>query len=536
MINSLKKFLHTVSFGRLFPNLGQENTELTDGNVTSVQAEFPHELNLRELTTGLQNVAKVQTPKLIRDYDEQKGFRPLIQEVIMKIKASWEEWERTYCSDLRDAEALLREEKAKNQLRVKETEFQQMLAERNNSLLDDLKNAFRVRESNKTRAKTVKQRYKEVLDELETMRVAFTGDINKSLGGNSSIWSSLVIVFFVLGIGAVENILGFGTFKFESDTMTAFALSTTVVAVFTSMTYLGATGGSKLLANKDAHRRFYSTYRSERTYPKDRFDNPVVPHPPSLSAWAQFILGTGLFLLASVILLVGRIGIIQKMSSDDSSMYLAGAIALIFLNFILYIYKLLYGAKYESSDIASYQSLEQERDQLKEEKQSIHPDAYLALIDDALVNYEADIADAKGDIQTTVDYLRGLVYSYRDLHNQYKEGWIKTKDFFRQSLRELGRAAIREDISENSVKSALDDAYDSHVADLELTVIRPLENDIFLGQIMDWVPSTAVIDEANRITEFADLIQHVENDVVEEARRQSSHDSDSAELFDIRVR
>lgn len=534
-MNSLKQFLNKITFGFIYPSFGQNNVE-QNGDVEQDKVVFPHELDLRELTSNMQRVAKVEAPKFIRDYDaEQGGFTPLIQRVIRAIKNEWEAWEQSYCADLQDAETLLREQKAAYSPEKEAKDFETKVEERNSTLLEDLKNAFRVRETNKLRAKTVKQRYNDVMDELEAMRIAFTGDANKGLSGKTNIWTTLAIVFFVLAIGAVENILGFGTFKFESDTLTAFALSTTVVAVFTAMAYLGATGGAKLLANKDAHRRFYSTYRTERSYPKDRHENPIVPHPPSLSAWAQFLLGTGLFLLASVILLVGRLGIIEKMSADDSSMYLTGAIALIFLNFILYIFKLLTGAKYDSSDIDSYKAIEAELALLKEEKKAIHPDAYLGLIDEALVNYEADIDEAKGRLHQGIEYIRGLAFSYQALHGQYQEGWRKTRDFFRLALSELGRAAIRnEDVPEVDVARVLDAEDNTFINDLEMSVDRRLENDTFLGHVMDWVPEVPVLNEGSRIADFAGLIKEVETEVVEETRRELAQGSDSADQFNIR--
>lgn len=536
MKNLLKNIINTVSFGRFFAT----TTDGSDGSMLSLNGDgsesnhllsaaiFPQTLNLGALRTEMTRVANKDLPRLALGYREEDGLEPVIDKAIGKFEDEWTAWEKGHCSDLAEAKALLHEEKATYSKDEIETGFFQNMKELGVNLKESLKNAYRLRASNKAQAKELHARRIELEDNLRTMRIAFTGDENKSIGSKNSKWTTLVIVLMILVIGAIENILGFGTFKYESDTLTAYALSTVVVAVFSVMAYFGGNGASQLLATWEAHRRFRSTYSTERSIPKDRFENPIKPHPSSILAWTQFILGTGLFAIASAILLVGRLGIIEKMSNDDSSMYLAGAIALIFVNFILYVVKVLYGAKYNSSDVNSYETMETELADVMAEREIVKPGAHLDIIDDALNTYQSEIDAAKLAAQSKVEWLKGLLASYIELADKYDKGWAITQQFFHTGINQLWKALHNQQGIDNGIlRTALDDPKRPLINRLNDEVTRKFEDDVFLGQAKGWFPEMPELDDRGKINDISQILKDAEAEVEAEVESNLLNNPDA---------
>lgn len=537
MTNLLKRFINTISFGRLFGTTTDASLSLKgESDATTTSDGFSHKLNISDLDQNMARIVNEESGLIARDYDEDLGVEPLITKLIRKFREEWSAWEHSHCADLRETEDRLKVEMTKFSQTNIETTFFSSLAEYGSVLKERLKNAFRLRESNKLKGKELRHRRDDLEDGLTAMKISLTGDKNKGINAKSSKWSNLAIIFMILAIGAVENILGFGTFKFESDTLTAFALSTTVVAVFAAMAYIGGNGASKLITTWDAHRRYRTNYPTDRSIPKDRkTERPILPHRPSILAWAQFLLGTSSLVLASLVLLIGRVGIIQKMSNDDSSMYLAGAIALIFLNFILYVFEVLYGSKYDSHDIKNYAAIEKDLAEVTTELQGIKPGAHLDEINFAITDYEASIDKIKNDLTEQVQWLQGLVLSYGSLHEQYKEGWRKTRKFFNKGLTALGNALHeKQGLTLEVVKNTLDNPNRRLIEELELEVPRPLANDVFLGHVNEWKPEMPILNAGDkRISDYTEILNAAETEMVEEAKKDFTNLSEPENGFAV---
>lgn len=523
-MNTLKHILHIISLGWLFPISGaktdvHDNSAYDSAYHPPQELQFIHELPLTPLSNRLNRVVSNEAVQLGRSYDPDKGLDPLGRSLAQKFAHQFNEWERDECQVLGDTAALLRNENLNYSADQMTVDFNIKLTDLGTTLKENIKAAFFSREVNKSRLKNLRMDRNELEKELWAIKIALTGDENRIVhGSDSQQMKALAFSAYVVLIGIAEYMLGFGTFKYESDTLTAIALSITVVFVFTVMAYLGGTGASKIIASRDANRRFHTNYPTRESWP-DFKGRPIVPHKASLLAWVQFLTGTGLLLAASAILFVGRFNIIQTMS-EDGSMYMAGAIALIFLSFVTIVFKAIYGAKYDSSDVANYIAKQKRLSDVEAKLEALGPDAHLGQLNEAFEIYESGIEELRKDYAEQVSYITRLKASYLSLYRHYSEAYESLEKAYDNALEIMGKAISKDNADVNPELIIEFINADKRIEQLEAAVPLTYKDDEFLGIINDWTPESPNLDGSDIvIKDYQPIIEQSERLAIEEFQK-----------------